>query len=56
MDFWGDKPRDKNLEKLSDSRIRAMIRKKYGADWRIEDIEEDDPLRLEFLYRVTQGT
>ena len=55
MNFWQDVSRDETLKKLSDSRIWAMIRKKYGANWEPEDLEEGDPLRVEFLYRIAQG-
>ena len=55
MDYRQNLLRDEKLAKESDSRIWARIRKKYGANWTLEDIEGDDPLFAEFWYRVAKG-
>ena len=43
------------LRKLSDEEFDKLIEKKYGTDWDVSDIEDDELLNDEFWNRLSMN-
>lgn len=41
------------FKQLSEDELDAMMRYKYGKEWNIEDLDDDDELVKEFFRRLS---
>ena len=44
-----------DLKKYDDEMLGKMITEKYGEGWTVDELDDDDPLVIEFADRLARG-